>query len=913
MARKFNGTGDMMSLPSGFNPLGSFSLGMWCNPASAPYRGARLTLSGYPGGTGFAHEFNSASPSVMLLLNPGVAVIGVSSGAIPDGTWVHLGLTWNATTYAYQFFTNGVLDGSGTASPFTIAAATNYFIGSNGPSPDYVYGGDMSDLAVWDTILPSAKFASLAAKTRANQIGLNANLIGYWPMLGLSPEPDKSGFGNDAVLSGTTISTDPPGLPPYSSTVAPPEISGTLATTEAKDTVAFAGTVSLPAVSGTLAVTEAKDTVAFSGTVSLPAVSGTFAITEATDIAAFAGNSGVSGTLATVEAKDVAAFAGIAFISGTLATTEAQDVGAFVGVVTGIVSGTLATVEAKDLVTIIGGSAVAPVELAGDMSPSTVLAGDSTNALLVGISGDLAPSTVLGGDLAVQAAPLLLAGDLSPSTAFAGDVTLTAGVIGDLSTSVVFSGDITVIGAGLDLVGDLSTSVTLSGNLLLTAGLAGNLSPLTVFGGDLTIAVAPLNLAGNLSPSIVMSGNLTLVSATGWVDLAGDLSPSIGLGADVGLAPVAGGDLISRQGDLVPSGGSVVQQIADKDTEKAVLVVNGQEFRDWESVMVRHAIREVPPYRFRFTCSEGIPIATNFAKMQIKPGDQCEVYLAGIKAISGKVSTRQVYYDKRRHYIEIQGATFTLDLSGSSPITKTMEHKDVNFEQLAKSLLKPYNIPFKVEGGQLPQFKFPRVSLMHGLSVLDHLDMYSRHVGAGFTSDANGSFVAIAGPGQGGDSVVEGENILVGREIIYNPSMESSAPAISQQTGSDQKSMAKVASVPYLNQAMQTLGKSFMPFVIPMEIPSADPQHMQGRASTERNWQAEDQITVFATVEGWLRPSGGLWERNQQVHVTSPMLIMDMDLTLKSATFTQDSTEGARTVLELCNPLALGGGTPQMQ
>jgi len=131
-----------------------------------------------------------------------------------------------------------------------------------------------------------------------------------------------------------------------------------------------------------------------------------------------------------------------------------------------------------------------------------------------------------------------------------------------------------------------------------------------------------------------------------------------------------------------------------KATEQAVLIVNGQRFLDWESVMVRHALREVPPYRFRFTCSEAMPLASNFGKLQIKPGDKCEVHLAGIKAISGKVSTRQVYYDKRRHYIEIQGATFTLDLSGSSPITKTMEHKDVTFEQLARSLLKPFNIPF---------------------------------------------------------------------------------------------------------------------------------------------------------------------------------------------------------------------------
>jgi hypothetical protein len=43
------------------------------------------------------------------------------------------------------------------------------------------------------------------------------------------------------------------------------------------------------------------------------------------------------------------------------------------------------------------------------------------------------------------------------------------------------------------------------------------------------------------------------------------------------------------------------------------------------------------------------------------------------------------------------------------------------------------------------------------------------------------------------------------------------------------------------------------------------------------------------------------------------MLIMDMDLQAKSVTFTQDNNEGTRTTLELCNDLAMSGGTPQAQ
>jgi prophage tail gpP-like protein len=348
-------------------------------------------------------------------------------------------------------------------------------------------------------------------------------------------------------------------------------------------------------------------------------------------------------------------------------------------------------------------------------------------------------------------------------------------------------------------------------------------------------------------------------------------------------------------------------------TEQAVLTIKGQEFRDWETVLVRHALQEVPAYRFRFTCSEGVPIANNWATLQIKPGDDCTITLAGLLAFTGKVSTRQVYYDKSRHYIEIQGGCPPIDLAGASVVSKTMEMKNVGFEQIVQQVIKPFNFPWKVEGGSIPAIKFPRVSFMHGLSAYDTLDLYARNVGVKLTSDETGALVGHVGSSGSGDALIEGQNILVGREIIYDPAMESSAPAVTHGTGSDQKWGADVASVPYLGKEMDNLAKRYMPFVIPMELPTPDKEHLQGRTQSEYNWQQEDQITVFCTVYGWLTSGGTLWKRGDKYHVKSPMLIMDMDLQAKSVTFTQDNNEGTRTTLELCNDLAMSGGTPQAQ
>jgi prophage tail gpP-like protein len=50
---------------------------------------------------------------------------------------------------------------------------------------------------------------------------------------------------------------------------------------------------------------------------------------------------------------------------------------------------------------------------------------------------------------------------------------------------------------------------------------------------------------------------------------------------------------------------------------------------------------------------------------------------------------------------------------------------------------------------------------------------------------------------------------------------------------------------------------------------------------------------------GWLKDGGGLWQPGTKVHVKSPMIMIDEELDLMSATFTQDNKSGTRTSLEL--------------
>jgi prophage tail gpP-like protein len=354
--------------------------------------------------------------------------------------------------------------------------------------------------------------------------------------------------------------------------------------------------------------------------------------------------------------------------------------------------------------------------------------------------------------------------------------------------------------------------------------------------------------------------------------------------------------------------------------EVAVLVVNGQRFTDWETVMVRHSLYDHPWYHFRFTCSEGLPLAKNFAAIRIVPGMPCSVTLAGLPAVGGLVCSRQVFTDSKRHHIEIQGATNVMQLASAAAITQTGEFRDVSYAQFAKALLKPWPaMAFLEEGGKIPASKFPRISIVPGSSVLDALEEPLRALGGiALTSNVTGDLVAIAGPSGGSDTVYEGDlgrpSYIEGREIIYNPGMADGLDFSGQRPGTDASWGAAAAHVPFLGGPFSGFaGSGYSPAYIPLEIPAWSPTFLQGRSAMEASMQSSDQVTVFATVQGWLRPSGGLWQRNQKVLVNSPMLVLDgtEELTAKSVVFTQDDKTGTRTTLELCNALSLKGFTPQ--
>jgi len=356
-----------------------------------------------------------------------------------------------------------------------------------------------------------------------------------------------------------------------------------------------------------------------------------------------------------------------------------------------------------------------------------------------------------------------------------------------------------------------------------------------------------------------------------------------------------------------------------KPEETCILKVDGMQFRDWESVMVKHEMYVHPYIHYRFTCSEGMPLAKNWAALRIVPGMTCTVELAGNLACTGEVSTRQVYVDSRRHHIEIQGVSTTEAMANNSVVHKSGEEKDVTYQQFAEKLLKPLGLNLKVIGGSLPSVKFPRISIPPGSTVLEALEIPLRALkGVAMTSNPQGDLVLAVGPDGGGDTVYEGNlgrpSYIEANEIFYNSGIAKGLSVLGQRLPTDKDWGPKPTSGPYQSSSGDSLaGKGASQQAIPLEMPAWTDDFLKGRGSMEQTIQGNNEVTVYVTVNGWTKPSGGLWKIDQIVRVVSPMLVLNgsEELKTKSVTFEQDDRSGTRTTLELCNQNALSGFKPQ--
>ena len=351
---------------------------------------------------------------------------------------------------------------------------------------------------------------------------------------------------------------------------------------------------------------------------------------------------------------------------------------------------------------------------------------------------------------------------------------------------------------------------------------------------------------------------------------------------------------------------------ASKPQETAVLTVNGVEFDDWESVFVQGRWADPFTY-FRFAAAERDPVFGKqpydvplWEKLQFKPGDKCTVSLAQVQVVSGVIEIRQAAYNATSHGVMLQGKSVTAWAARSSVDTKTGSFDGKNILQVAQEVLAPYPVGIKTVG-TLDLKPFVHLQNEHGELIWDFLERLARPRGIVMGSDAHGNFLLI-GPHTFPTvtQLIEGQNIKSCQCTIRHDMTYEQYDTRAQGTATDSRSGSDMSDL-HATVASRITTQPYSKLITAAEQPVTTQPEVQARVENERVWHDDTEVQATITVQGWLYNESRLWTPGDQVFVRSPMAMLNQDMKIQNVTFTQDSTNGTETVLDLVLPGLLKG------
>jgi len=217
MSRDFPGTGtDYLKVldNAALDVTGNFmTISAWVNPDAGNLRGLVGKWDGqaaHPNGSAYLLTIEQTSNVIGFYIEDASNYdVVVGSTALTIGTWQNLIAVKNGTgSGAMKVYLNGVEDGSATSNRSLQNSSFDLYLGKIDTTSFFAFDGKMAEVAIWNVALTNAERLRLVSGESPATIQ-SANLKAYWPIYGkASPEPDLSGSGNNAAITGTVPAAD---------------------------------------------------------------------------------------------------------------------------------------------------------------------------------------------------------------------------------------------------------------------------------------------------------------------------------------------------------------------------------------------------------------------------------------------------------------------------------------------------------------------------------------------------------------------------------------------------------------------------------------------------------------------------------------------------------------------------------
>jgi prophage tail gpP-like protein len=362
-----------------------------------------------------------------------------------------------------------------------------------------------------------------------------------------------------------------------------------------------------------------------------------------------------------------------------------------------------------------------------------------------------------------------------------------------------------------------------------------------------------------------------------------------------------------------PPQGPTLGPFLPSDAETAIISTGSFTWRNWETVMVQHRYMEAFPV-FEFSAVEPATEPATQAQLLFNVGQLIKITLGGQPAISGIISIRQSAMDGERHGLQLIGKGWTWQMAKSSirgqGSSFTYDFSGQNIVQIAQTICAETGVTCYAVGN-VDLSPFPSLVTSPGEPAFDFLERIARQRQTIIGSDPFGG-LTLNGPQplpQGADlRLSKTGNIKKINVVISNETVFANYWSVGQMTGSD--SLNGEAAAQLFAGPVSGPDASVSHLVAPMEDPG-NQGDVQKRAAFEALIHNSTEIKITIGVNGWLQPSGILWQAGAQYVVDAPDHLPTQwnkqPYAAQVVTFQQDDENGTTTTLELVLPQLLGG------
>lgn len=338
---------------------------------------------------------------------------------------------------------------------------------------------------------------------------------------------------------------------------------------------------------------------------------------------------------------------------------------------------------------------------------------------------------------------------------------------------------------------------------------------------------------------------------------------------------------------------------------EAAVSINGKDLVGWKDVVITRSMQALTS-SFTMSCTDSWNDnkVRSFDAWAAKPGDACEVSLDSELILTGYIDQIQNQYDGESHEYSIQGRDKTGDLVDCSPASSLFgDRTNQDIAQIARALIQPFGLVLIVDTTINLGAKFQRLSIDHGSTVFDILEMMSKMRGLLFTTDNKGRvFLTSTGNKRSPVALVEGNNVLQARLTYDHTRRFKNYYVYGQAFTSDEETTQisrKVKGSALDNNITRYRPKSL---IAEREVTT---QEAIKRAQWESTYSAGKSVTLDIRVNGWRQGelvSDPLWEPNNLVEVSLPFLGIEGDMLIESVAYRLTENEGEITELQLTKP-----------